>query len=357
MPFVTSTSSLMPCRKAQGKAFLLAVFGAENIRFGLMFAAWTMLYKATSNALRLGSSMPELYRGHSRPRRSKSAPAPREGACQSTNGSGDEQLPVAGNAESFLTSGDESNASGDGHASGTATPRSGYHELAGKEGEERMKAKARQKQRAFMRDPRSRVWHAYLAGAISGLAILVERKDSRISLAQQLLVRGLEGTYNSAHARGLVSIPHGAVITFGMACGQIMYAWLNQPHTLPRGYISWISTASHIAAPVTTEHREIMSKNTASAERFTKWFNAEGKIPMPTHYTAAGKPRYAAIAPNKVNRRGMTGKNVRDLIATIEHLKQGGKMGHVPCSAVHPWENSHVWSPVDRFLEVTRWIL
>lgn len=29
----------------------------------------------------------------------------------------------------------------------------------------------------------------------------------------------------------------------------------------------------------------------------------------------------------------------------------------MPCHLVHPWEDSHLFSPLDRFVEVTRWIL
>lgn len=326
-------------KKAQGKAFLLAIFGADNIRFGLMFAAWSMLYKATSNSLRLITPLPPTYANRSRSKRAKSAPPSAD----------DKEVELKHTSRSG--SGDE-----DGNPSGTATPRSGFDQLEGKEGKERMLEKAKQKRRAFMLDPRSRVWHAYLAGAVSGLAILVERKDSRISLAQQLLVRGLEGTYNTAHSRGLVSIPHGAVLTFGLACGQIMYAWLNQPHTLPRGYISWITSASKVAPPVLPLHRQLMANGKGDPEQILKLF-PDGKLPTPRSYNYAGKPLYAPVIPTSSNRRGITGKNVGELINIFHHLKAGQTMYHVPCPSIHPWENSHIWSPIDRFIEVTRWIL
>lgn len=36
-----------------------------------------------------------------------------------------------------------------------------------------------------------------------------------------------------------LTIPHGDVLTFGLACGQIMYAFLLRPETIPRGYVTW----------------------------------------------------------------------------------------------------------------------
>lgn len=176
-----------------------AIFGPTVLRFAAMFAAWATLYKATHNSLRLLTSTPQ-------PRSFRSQSDPRGGSI---------------NMERLDSS--SSSTSDDNHpASGSTTPPA-ISELSE---EERAKHKADTKRKIFMGDPRSRVWHAYLAGAVSSLAILVERKQDRISLAQQLFVRGLEGTYNVAHSRGKINIPHGAVLTFGLACGQIMYAWL-----------------------------------------------------------------------------------------------------------------------------------
>lgn len=335
-------------KKAQGKAFLLAIVGAENIRFGLMFAAWSMLYKAAHNSMRLMTPLPASTK--TRVERSKSVPerGTSGSLAMSRTGSG------AGAGLDDHSGGEESHP-GSGTVSGAATPRSGWRELEGKEGAELASAKAKQRRRAFMRDPRSRVWHAYLAGAISGLAVLVERKDSRINLAQQLFVRGMEGTYNAAHSRGLISIPNGAVLTFGFACGQIMYAWLNQPQTLPRGYISWITQASHVTPDATYVHQDIMAGRQPNLDRVLPLF-PDKQIPTPT-ILANGVEQYPHIAPNRFNRRGVTGHNVKKLKEWIDYIKNGGKSSHVPCSFIHPWESSHVWSPVDRFLEVTRWIL
>lgn len=313
------------------------MFGADNIRFSVMFGAWTTLYKAVHNSLRLLTPMPPAK---ARPARSKSDP---EGGAVKTSGQGSSGY---GSAEDGLESE---------QPSGATTPRSGWQELEGKEGAERAEVKAKQKRRAFMRDPRSRIWHAYVAGAVSALAIVVEKQDSRINLAQQLLVRGLEGTYNAAHARGMITIPHGAVLSFGLACGQIMYAWLNQPHTLPKSYISWITQASHISPGALPIHRDIMASNKSDSAKALPYF-PDGVLPAALSTTDSAV-RYPNMPSNKMNRRGMTGKSVKGLVDWMKGQDAGKEVFHVPCEAVHPWESSHVWSPVDRFVEVTRWIL
>lgn len=132
-----------------------------------MFGLWTSMYKAVHNSLRLMTPIP--------------AKRPSRRVSEATAAKSIE------NGTSREVSGDASPIPGGG--SGTATPRSGWEEQQGKTGAERAKVRAKQKQRAFMRDPRSKVWHAYVAGAISGLAILAETKDNRIGLAQQLVVR------------------------------------------------------------------------------------------------------------------------------------------------------------------------
>ncbi|KAJ3555565.1 hypothetical protein NP233_g12179 [Leucocoprinus birnbaumii] len=86
----------------------------------------------------------------------------------------------------------------------------------------------------------TRRWHAALAGAVAGgLAISWEKRSRRGLIAQQLFVRGLQGSYNSYTTRKGIRVPHGDVLVFTLACGQIMYAFLMRPDTLPRSYRAW----------------------------------------------------------------------------------------------------------------------
>ncbi|KAJ9477669.1 hypothetical protein PHBOTO_001240 [Pseudozyma hubeiensis] len=313
-------------RKFKGKSYGIALFGPRNFRFAAMFGIWASLYKATHNALRLMTPPPV------KKARSRAASADGPFNIPKTDGTRSPEEPV----------------------SGTSTPRSGRAALEGKSPEEKAKEKSKQKRRAFMPDPRSKVWHAYVAGAISALGVMVETHENRVSLAQQLFVRGLEGQYNVAHDRGLINIPYGAVIVFGLACGQIMWAWLEAPDSLPRGYRNWITRASQVAPRVTDVWRDMRHGDKAVDPDFAlKWFPG-GKIPEPISQSPL---RYPDVAPTSLNRRGIKGKNVRKIVEWMDRARKGDPGVVVDCALVHPWETSHWRSPIDRFIEVTRWIL
>lgn len=187
--------------------------------------------------------------------------------------------------------------------------------------------KSQQKRRAFMRDPRSKIWHAYVAGAVSSLAVLAETKSNRISLAQQLFVRGLEGSYNVAHAKGKINIPHGAVLAFGLACGQIMYAWLNAPETLPRGYVNWITNASMVTPRVTPIHRDIAYGRKPDVDSVVKHWFPGGVLPDPIKVTSAGREIFGNTARTPGNRRGMTARNTTKIVEWVKRVRAGGDPG------------------------------
>lgn len=92
-------------------------------------------------------------------------------------------------------------------------------------------------------------WHAALAGAVSGLSVAAEKPSRRVTIGQQLLVRGLQGNFNVAKSKGLINIPNGDVLLFGFSVAQIMYSWLMAPDALPSGYRRWVTNASRVAAP------------------------------------------------------------------------------------------------------------
>ncbi len=91
-------------------------------------------------------------------------------------------------------------------------------------------------------------WHASIAGAISGLAVAVEQRARRVTIGQQMFVRGAAAGATHLSGRGW-RVPNGDALVFGLACGQIMFAFLMSPETLPRGYWNWILNASRVAKP------------------------------------------------------------------------------------------------------------
>jgi hypothetical protein len=94
---------------------------------------------------------------------------------------------------------------------------------------------------------RTRRWHALLAGFLSGfVSILLEARSRRNTISQQMFVRGLQGWWNEFAYKKGVKIPNGDVLVFGLACGQIMWAFLMREETLPRSYNVWIANASKV---------------------------------------------------------------------------------------------------------------
>lgn len=85
----------------------------------------------------------------------------------------------------------------------------------------------------------TRRWHAALAGAIAGgCAILCEKRNRRGVIAQQLFVRGLQGSYNAFSTKRGIHVPHGDVLVFALAyvvhslnsrcCTHLLQMWANR---------------------------------------------------------------------------------------------------------------------------------
>jgi len=62
---------------------------------------------------------------------------------------------------------------------------------------------------------KTRRWQSMLAGSVAGgLAIMFEKKGNRIGVAQQMFVRGLQGSYNAFSSKHGIHFPHGDVLVF-----------------------------------------------------------------------------------------------------------------------------------------------
>ncbi|KAJ8517741.1 hypothetical protein ONZ45_g5091 [Pleurotus djamor] len=179
---------------------------------------------------------------------------------------------------------------------------------------------------------KTRRWHAALAGAVAGaLAIACERKDRRDVIAQQMFVRGLQGSYNAFTSKHNIHIPHGAVLVFSFACGQILYAWLLRPDTLPRSYSSWISQASKVPQPAVRINRSTVRDGTINIADID-----------------------AVLAKDNVTPSNATVlRRMRDL-AILSPPIYGPR--HGSCAAVHPALDSCLDVPIDRFWEVFKWM-
>ncbi|KAK7044527.1 hypothetical protein R3P38DRAFT_167822 [Favolaschia claudopus] len=179
---------------------------------------------------------------------------------------------------------------------------------------------------------RTHRWHSALAGAISGgLAILWEKRSRRAVIAQQVFVRGLQGSYNFYSQQLGFTIPYGAVIVFSLACGQIMYGFFLRPDTLPPSYVGWIQQASK-ADP----HSFVYNRKAV--------YEHVGDVPSLDQIIA---------------RRDVTPHNMTSLLNLRELALAGAPSlpHYAPCSVLHPMSDSCGGVAVTRFFEVARWML
>ncbi|KAJ7315022.1 hypothetical protein DFH08DRAFT_894484 [Mycena albidolilacea] len=271
-----------------------AIFGADSLRFAAMLGTFAAVYKFLINALPI--LIPAIN------------PRPRTLASPFDDDDEDEELELP-RTVSYP-------------ASGPATPLHRRREA-------RLSLSAHAHM-ALVRK-RTRRWHSGLAGGIAGaLAILWEKQSRRVVIAQQMFVRGLQGTYNSYSDKYGIHVPYGAVMVFAVACGQIMYAYTMRPDTLPRSYINWIQGASHLST--------------------------EG---VGMNHTAVREHRIDLNALDTIIARGDASRtNAAALEALRANALSGGPIPHYgPCAVLHPRLTS-CWSvPLDRFVDVFKWML
>ncbi|KAJ6495454.1 hypothetical protein C8R45DRAFT_1095086 [Mycena sanguinolenta] len=270
-----------------------AIFGTDSLRFAAMLGTFAAVYKFLINALPI--LIPAIK--------------PRPRTLASPFDDDDEEEMELPRVVSYP-------------ASGAATP---FHRRRSA----RLSLSAHA-QMAIVRK-RTRRWHSALAGAIAGsLAILWEKRSRRVVIAQQMFVRGLQGTYNSYSDKHGIHIPYGSVLVFAVACGQIMYAFTMRPDTLPRSYINWIQGAGHLPE---------------ESVQINHFAVRDHKIPLPLLDTIIARPD---VSP----------ANAAALQALRTSVVAGGPVPHyVPCEVLHPRLTS-CWSVApDRFGDVFRYML
>ncbi|KIJ69733.1 hypothetical protein HYDPIDRAFT_142266 [Hydnomerulius pinastri MD-312] len=175
---------------------------------------------------------------------------------------------------------------------------------------------------------KTRRWHAVVAGAIAGgVAIMFEKRSRRVTIAQQMFVRGLQGSYNAFTSKHGFHLPNGEVLVFCLCCAQIVYALFSRPETLPRSYDVWICTASGAPFPAIEMVREI---------------NRTGNFDV-NHLDEVMK-RVDLIPANQ------TAILARKALATSNPPDFGPP--YPPCGAVHPWVESCMAVPLPRLATV-----
>jgi hypothetical protein len=159
-----------------------------------------------------------------------------------------------------------------------------------------------------------------IAGAIAGLAVLIETPENRITIGQQFFMRSMQAGKHALKQRNLIAIPHGDTLLFCIASASIMFAYTMYPLTIPREYYRWIVTHGRVPQQMVEMNREI----------------AFGSPSFEFSGLALQQAKYAPSFENKAL-----------LKSFVE--KYGGRLPFVPCSLLHPHTThctkycSYVW--------------
>ncbi|KAF9155328.1 hypothetical protein BG015_010260 [Linnemannia schmuckeri] len=162
-----------------------------------------------------------------------------------------------------------------------------------------------------------------VAGAIAGLAILIESHERRVTFAQQMLIRAGQGVYNAGKHRGLFSFRHGDAALFALACGQVMYAYTMQPESIPPEYLKFMINTARVPP-------EALAFNRARVRGF----------PIDVSQVQALVQRFKPTAKS---------------VETVSKLTEYTDL--IPCAVLHPSYDSCKVNNAERFVQVTKNIL
>ncbi|KAK3829326.1 MAG: hypothetical protein J3Q66DRAFT_324911 [Benniella sp.] len=162
-----------------------------------------------------------------------------------------------------------------------------------------------------------------IAGAIAGLALLIESKERRVTFAQQMLIRAGQGVYNAGKYRGVFRFRHGDALLFALACGQVMYAYTMQPESIPPEYLKFMVNTARVPT-------EALAMNRARVRGF---------------------PVDVSRVVDLVKRHKPTPKALEIASQVTEYTDI------IPCAVLHPSYDSCTMNNAERFYQVTKNIL
>ncbi|KAG0252805.1 hypothetical protein BG011_006735 [Mortierella polycephala] len=162
-----------------------------------------------------------------------------------------------------------------------------------------------------------------IAGAVAGLALLVETQERRVTFAQQMFIRSMQGVYNAGKYRGQFSFRHGDAFLFALASAQVMYAYVMHPDTIPKELFGFMVKTAQVPA-------EALAINSERIRGF----------PVDLTRVKAMMERFRPTARNL------------EFVATMpEHPSI------IPCAVLHPWADSCKVTSIQRFIHVMRSIV
>lgn len=310
--FLLEIIKAVRARRLDRGALRAAFIGERTSRFAFMFALWASLYKFVRHALRLLTPFPK----------SKSPAVKR--MLESSVASKKFAL-----TDRYDTISPSSRSLSDDALTVTRDKE--------------------RRRNVFKWDPRAKVWHAYAAGAVSSLALLVGDRSLLKALYLQLFVRGCQGTYNMLHNAGYINIPHASVLTFGLANMQIMSSWLSHREHLSPAYRAWIDKAAGI--PV---HSVLVYDGVASGRGPDPWLLSEmldgGNLPEPI---STDPLTFPSLPPTRHNFFGMESDVVRGLHRWLHE----GNPDSFYCAIAHPHTTSHLRLTIENLWKSWSWIM
>ncbi|KAI1795063.1 hypothetical protein LXA43DRAFT_939525 [Ganoderma leucocontextum] len=281
-----------------------ALFGEDSVRFAATLGSFVALYKLILNALPLVIPQPQPKESTTEVERSLFRQSLKRKAGDSANGD-----------------------------SALEEVELGIPERARSPRRARLSVNA-QAHQVWVRK-RTRWWYSAFAGALAGaIAIMFEKRSRRVGIAQQMFVRGLQGSFNAMSDKHGFKIPHGDVLVFTLCCGQIMYAFLMRPETLPPSYNRWIQVASKVTEDGVRVNKTLVREG---------WFDPLDLERLLSHKHITRK-NYALLSDRIAKARLPDGLR-----------SYGNHFG--PCAAVHPDIDSCFTVQVAHFGEVFRWML
>ncbi|KAF9187315.1 hypothetical protein BGZ51_001405 [Haplosporangium sp. Z 767] len=171
-----------------------------------------------------------------------------------------------------------------------------------------------------------------VAGAIAGLAILIESHERRVTFAQQMLIRAGQGVYNAGKHRGVFSFRHGDAALFALACGQVLYAYTMQPESIPPEYLKFMVNTARVPTEALAFNRARIrgfpvdvSQVQAMVRRFKPTPKALETVSKLTEYTdiipcAVLHPSYDSCKVNNAERFYQVTRNIFPVYATLNFV-------------------------------------
>ncbi|KAF9376229.1 hypothetical protein CPB97_010974 [Podila verticillata] len=160
-----------------------------------------------------------------------------------------------------------------------------------------------------------------IAGAIAGLSLIIETHERRVTFAQQMFIRSMQGVYNAGKYRGQFSLRHGDAFLFSIASAQVMYAYTMHPDTIPKELFGFMVKTARV--PV-----EALAFNRARVRGF----------PVDMGQVTDMVKKY---------------KGTPQALATVAAMSQADI---IPCAVLHPGFDSCRTTNLQLFYKVTKTI-